>query len=248
MFIDWLFSSQYFMTSLIFPKLFTEAKLITLEQEAKPDDALSNWQTSKTEEHLAHYRIENPSKSLLDTFKHCDNIIEQQRASVKRIRLGVRISDVVALTIISSATCLSALISDEFYAKFYIFYPLLQTLIEILLILSVISMYLAIKKIQVFCPNQKFIWIHLVNFSVRQIILWLNHWTAPNFLIPLSVANAQYASVVCFLLWLIFRFARVRKHAEGGDPILGRQVSDIVFLQNQRMLTSTMKHKLQTDQ
>ena len=68
------------MTSLIFPKLFTEAKLVTLEEEAQPDDARSTWSLIKTEEHLAHYKIENPSRSLLDTFKHCDNIIDQQRA------------------------------------------------------------------------------------------------------------------------------------------------------------------------
>ena len=35
-FSHWLFASQYLKTSLIFPKLFTEAKLENIAKEAEP--------------------------------------------------------------------------------------------------------------------------------------------------------------------------------------------------------------------
>ena len=72
--------------------------------------------------------------------------------------------------------------------------------------------------------------------------------TYPNYLISVKVQYMYYTYVTCFLLWLTYRFARETKRAETSDPILGRRVSDIVFLQNQRLLTRTMQLKFQLDQ
>ena len=44
----WLFISQYLQTSLIFPKLLTEAKLERVESDSKPEHAnsLQGWKVS----------------------------------------------------------------------------------------------------------------------------------------------------------------------------------------------------------
>ena len=50
-----------------------------------------------------------------------------------------------------------------------------------------------------------------------------------------------------FLLYLVVSFAKENKTTETKDPILGRKVPNIVFLQNQRLLKELVKEKLEND-
>ena len=50
-----------------------------------------------------------------------------------------------------------------------------------------------------------------------------------------------------FLLYLVVSFAKENKTTETKDPILGRKVPSIVFLQNQRLLKELVKEKLEND-
>ena len=51
-----------------------------------------------------------------------------------------------------------------------------------------------------------------------------------------------------FLLYLISRFAQENKKVEARDPILKKRVPNIVFLQNQKLLSEAMKDKLDDDE
>ena len=51
----------------------------------------------------------------------------------------------------------------------------------------------------------------------------------------------------CFLVYLIRRFAVENKNAEVRDPILGKEVPNLVFLQNQKLLKEALKDKLELD-
>ena len=44
-----------------------------------------------------------------------------------------------------------------------------------------------------------------------------------------------------FLLYMTYRFAKSEKNAKTNDPILGKKVPTIVFLQNQRLIKRIMK-------
>ena len=54
--------------------------------------------------------------------------------------------------------------------------------------------------------------------------------------------------VSSFFLFLIVKFAKEEKNAEAEDPILGKSVPNVVFLQNQKLLKEALKRYIELNQ
>ena len=65
---------------------------------------------------------------------------------------------------------------------------------------------------------------------------------------PFSIVDFfVYVYMNVFFLYLIAKFAKENKYAETFDPILNKQVPNIVFLQNKKLVQDWLKAKLDVD-
>ena len=115
---------------------------------------------------------------------------------------------------------------------------------SIALILTVLNMKRAIKEAKIAFPKDKLVKIHAANFIVwcvldtSNAVFTILKDKEPNNTILVSyltVSLVAYCFSIYmnfFLLCLTSKFACENKNAETRDPILGRNVPNIVFLQN----------------
>ena len=136
-----------------------------------------------------------------------------------------------------------------------------------------------IKKTDIAYPNEKFVCIHLINFTIWTVlfsayevmrIVTLKEEAKLDSLPPDSeehnLQNLIYLKIKlttaiihsldytaffytnCFFLFMIGRLSRESRNSETFDPILGRKVPSIVFIQNQKLLQESLKRKLDLDE
>ena len=95
----WLFTSQYLQTSLVFPKLYIEAKLETIERAARPTTGHAAMQVKDIEDELTLIGHQTVNKNIVDTFKNVDAVVKAQRESVSKIKLWITAANVIMLAI-----------------------------------------------------------------------------------------------------------------------------------------------------
>ena len=103
----WLFSSQYLQTSLVFPKLFIQAKLDTIERAARPTTGHTTMQVKEIEDELTLMGHQTDNQNMIDTFKKVDMVVKATRASVNKIKLLFTVANVAVFFIAAIVTVFS---------------------------------------------------------------------------------------------------------------------------------------------
>ena len=102
--------------------------------------------------------------NLIDSFKHCDRVIREQRRAMSEIRTCTAILNVLAIML--SAALSTVFCIDATQGEFCM--VLLNVLIALALIIAVLHMWRTIKATNFVFPNEKLVSIHVCNF-----IAWL---------------------------------------------------------------------------
>ena len=100
------------------------------------------------------------ARSIIDQFKKCDKVIEEQRRSVRKIRNLIIFLN-VTLTVIALTIC----VVDIVHPGLIIHY-ILSFIVAFALLGSVLHMRMTIKRTNFILPNDDLVWVHIILFTI----------------------------------------------------------------------------------
>ena len=113
------------------------------------------------------------SSNLVNSFKYCDKVIEEQRKHMKQIRHQIIIVN-VSTSAVAVVLCFLYYIDEKYDL---ICMTLLNTMVAISLMGSVLHMRRTIKSTNFVFPNDGLVSVHLILFTV-----WIGTWVAREFI------------------------------------------------------------------
>ena len=196
----------------------------------------------QTDARISNQSFLTGNNNLLESFKDCDIVVLQQKNAIKKVNCGIFLLNIIVTVVLLIVYGISACCMSE--ERFLQTRELMHWIHSIALILTVLNMKRAIKEAKIAFPKDNLVKIHAANFIVWCVLDTANAVFTilkdkePNNTILVSyytVSLVAYCFSIymnIFLLCLTSKFASENKNAETRDPILGRNVPNIVFLQN----------------
>ena len=183
-------------------------------------------------------------KSILDTLKYQESVIDDLNTSVKQISFNMTVIDImVSIMLIILATFIALLDTK----LFNVVQSSCAFTIVLCLLFAVISMRRAVLKSGIAKPNDFFIVFHLINFLIF-LLISITYTAFVIFELPHSYIFIGECSLFvsrvymdCFLLCLIWKYLDEDNRILVTDPLLGKKVPNIVYLRNSKLLMRSVE-------
>ena len=220
--------------------------------------------------------INTVGDSLIDTLSKIDKIINESRDFVKSVETSICILNmgmVCIATVVLMVQCFPTLQFIDM-STFYVVLLILIGLSNVLLIFTVLRIRVIVRNIGHGLPNETFLNVHFIIFVVAgflQLVANIFRGILQSKIETFKSTNDDYEEsadyyhlqiahhaysitsgltdmvVVIFLLWLILSYMK-DNNSKSKDAVLNRDVPNIVYILNKKMLKGIVNEELANDE